>query len=160
MDKDTPDKTAGGIRQGAGPTAAEESLSDALNGLEQILEHRQAPPAGTRGPDGNQHAAAADPQYAMPVLGEVVVPGDDDPPGQTPERDPGEAFQSNIEDDEAYQKLSQRLANEIEVIVRARVEAAVHEAAEDIREQGRNHLEIMLPEIIEELNVLGRRQGG
>ena len=28
---------------------------------------------------------------------------------------------------------------------------------EDIREQIRNHLEIMLPEIIEELNALGRR---
>ena len=160
MDKDTSNKTAGGIRQGGGPTAAEESLSDALNGLEQILERRQAPPPEVHEPDGNPHPAAADPQYTIPLLHEVVVPGDDGSPGQTPERDHGEDFQSDIEDDEAYQKLSQRLANEIEVIVRARVEAAVHEAAEDIREQVRNHLEIMLPEIIEELNVLGRRQGG
>ena len=46
--------------------------------------------------------------------------------------------------------------DEIEVIVQARVEAAVQKAAEDIREQVRNHLEIMLPEIIEDLKVLGR----
>ena len=36
MDKDSSKQTPGGIHQGAGPAAAEESLSEALNGLEQV----------------------------------------------------------------------------------------------------------------------------
>ena len=140
---------------------AEESLSEALNGLEQILEHRQA-----RRPEAEQpevlppEDANADPQYTIPLLHDVVVPGSDEAPDAITEHGDADPLEAGVEQAQAYQKLTERLANEIEVIVQARVETAVQEAAEDIREQVRNHLEIMLPEIIEELNALARRQGG
>ena len=126
MQEDSPKHTDDAIEDGIGqrvdPAPAEESLSEALNGLEQILERRRRgrPDAVPPVADAAE-SAHADAQYTI--------------------------------------TLSERLANEIEVIVQARVETALQEAAEDIREQVRNHLEIMLPEIIEDLNALGRRQG-
>lgn len=160
VDKDTSNKATDAFRQDANTSAAEESLSDALNGLEQILESRKTAPskAGNSG-ESKPTAASEDSQYTVPLLHDVVVPGSDSSVGQDNEPNSVEAQAPNLDDDEACRKLAERLANEIEVIVQARVEAAVHEAAVDIREQVRNHLEIMLPEIIEELYALGRRQG-
>ena len=176
MDKDPISKPVDDAHRVAGPSAAEESLSEALNGLEQILEHRQHSPVIDQGPDqaidqgldqGIDQGAGQEPppapddaQYTIPLLHDVVVPGADLPEMPVPDQGRGEPPAPDIEETEAYRKLAERLANEIEVIVQARVEAAVQKAAEDIREQVRNHLEIMLPEIIEELNALGRRQGG
>jgi hypothetical protein len=166
MDNDSPkqsghaDNTVDvGIDQHLDQAPAEESLSEALNGLEQILEQRRrgGGEAGQRAEDLPQ-AAPADAQYTIPLLHDVVVPGDE-PPGSAAGHDDMQALDPGIDEEEVCRKLSERLANEIEVIVQARVETAVQEAAEDIREQVRNHLEIMLPEIIEELNALGRRQG-
>ena len=45
----------------------------------------------------------------------------------------------------------ERLASEIEVIMVARLENALREASEEIRRQVRNHIEIVLPEILDEL---------
>jgi hypothetical protein len=159
MDKDPTRKATDKIRPGAGPSAAEESLTDALNGLEQILEQRQRAPAAVPKPDTKQpNRASSDAQYTIPLLHDVVVPGVDDAAGRIAESGPGGDMRApEVDDEEACQKLAERLANEIEVIVQARVEAAVGEATREIREQVRNHLEIMLPEIIEELNALGRR---
>jgi len=158
MNKDSPDKATGGSHQGAGPSAAEESLSEALNGLEQILEHRKPAPPGVHEPDREQpNPGLADPQYTIPLLHDVVVPGGDEPNEPVSDQRRGEPPEPRAEATEACRKLAERLANEIEVIVQARIETAVQEAAEDIREQVRNHLEIMLPELIEDLNALGRR---
>jgi actin-like ATPase involved in cell morphogenesis len=88
----------------------------------------------------------------------VVVPGGDEPNEPVSDQPRGEPLEPRAEATEACRKLAERLANEIEVIVQARIETAVQEAAEDIREQVRNHLEIMLPELIEDLNALGRRR--
>lgn len=160
MDKDTSNKATDAFRQDASTSAAEESLSDALNGLEQILENRKTAPSKAGNSGGRKPTAASeDSQYTIPLLHDVVVPGGDSSVGQDGEADSVTAQAPDLDDDEACRKLAERLANEIEVIVQARVEAAVHEATVDIREQVRNHLEIMLPEIIEELYALGRRQG-
>ena len=161
MDKDSPDKASDAFHRGASTSAAEESLSDALNGLEQILENRQgAPSTATGSIESQQIPANEGSQYTIPLLHDVVLPGGGDgSAGQSAEAHPGEAQGPDLDDDEACLKLAERLANEIEVIVQARVEAAVREAAKDIHEQVRNHLEIMLPEIIEEFYALGRRQG-
>ena len=161
MDKDSSNKAANEFLQGVDPSAAEESLSDALNGLEQILENRQGVPSEVQNSDNSQPNPASDgSQHTIPLLHDVVVPRSDGPLGQSTVPDHGEVQEPDLADDEACRKLAERLANEIEVIVQARVEAAVHVAAKDIQKQVRNHLEIMLPEILEELYVLGRRQGG
>jgi hypothetical protein len=159
MNKDSPDQVTGGSHQGAGPSAAEESLSEALNGLEQILEQRKPAPPGVHEPDREQpKPGLADPQYTIPLLHDVVVPGGDEPNEPLSDQPRGEEpLEPRAEATEACRKLAERLANEIEVIVQARTETAVQEAAEDIREQVRNHLEIMLPELIEDLNALRRR---
>lgn len=157
MDEDPTSKPAEGVRRSARPTAAEESLSEALTGLERILERRQ------RGPRRPEPAAeepsptpSADAQYTIPLLHDVVVPGAELPEMSAHDARGAEPLAQDVEETEAYRRLAERLANEIEVIVQARVEAAVQKAAEDIREQVRNHLEIMLPEIIEDLKALGR----
>ena len=158
MEKDSSRKSADRGRQSAGPSAAEESLSDALNGLEKILERRQrSRPAAAPKPEPREPgAASADPQYTIPLLHDVVVPGGANAAqGSADER--GMTIGDDIEDEESFRKLAERLANEIEVIVQARVEAAVGDAARDIREQVRNHLEIMPPETLEELKPPGRR---
>lgn len=155
MDEESVNKAPAKARKGVGPSAAEESLTDALNGLEQILEQRRRTP---HKPDATRpNPASADAQYTIPLLHDVVVPGSDGAAGQIARHGRTEPLASEVEDDEAYRKLAERLANEIEVIVQARVEEAVQEASKEIRERIRNHLEIMLPEIIEELNALGRR---
>ena len=157
MDKDSSKKAAGRPRPVPNPSAAEESLTDALNGLEQILEHRRKLPTERERREATRPTPpASDAQYTIPLLHDVVVQGADGP-GQPAAHDHGAAPHAGAPDDEAYAKLAERLANEIEVIVQARVEDAVSQAAADIREQVRNHLEIMLPEIIEELNALARR---
>jgi hypothetical protein len=157
MDEDSSKRTDGGIHRGADPAAAEESLSEALNGLEQILERRRRTRREAQAPAGTEPPPApTDRQYTIPLLHDVVIPGDR-LTGQSADHGHGEPLEPGVEEAEACRKLVERLANEIEVIVQARVEAAVQEAAEDIREQVRRHLEIMLPEIIEELNALGRR---
>jgi hypothetical protein len=168
MDKDPISKPVDDAHRVAGPSAAEESLSEALNGLEQILEHRKqiprhAPEVGQEvepGIDRDPPPSPDEAQYTIPLLHDVVVPGAELPEMPIPDREPAEPPAPDIEETEAYRKLAERLANEIEVIVQARVEAAVQKAAQDIREQVRNHLEIMLPEIIEDLKVLGRGPNG
>ncbi len=164
MDKNSISKPVDDAHRSAGPSAAEESLSEALNGLEQILEHRKQPPHEAPATDaGSEPQADQEPQpspddaqYTIPLLHDVVVPGAELPEMPIPDQGPTEPPTPDVEETEAYRKLAERLANEIEVIVQARVEAAVQKAAMDIREQVRNHLEIMLPEIIEDLKVLGR----
>ena len=47
--------------------------------------------------------------------------------------------------------MAERLANEIEVIVQARMEEAIQNAIPEIREQVRNHLDIILPEIVDDM---------
>ena len=161
VDKDSSNKAANGFLQGADPRAAEESLSDALNGLEQILENHQGVPSETQNSDNSRpNPPSDDSQHTIPLLHDVVVPDSDGPAGHGTDQNHRDAQKSDLEDDEACRKLAERLANEIEVIVQARVEAAVQVAAQDIRKQVRDHLEIMLPEILEELYALGRRQRG
>ncbi len=158
MKEDSRNKAPAGSHQGAGPSAAEQSLSEALNGLEQILEHRKPAPLGLHEPGRERpNPGPADPQYTIPLLHDVVVPGGGGPDEQATDQPPGEPLEPGAEAAETCRKLAKRLANEIEVIVQARIEAAVQEAAGDIREQVRNHLEIMLPELIDDLNALGRR---
>lgn len=158
MDEDTANKASTKARRSAAPSAAEESLTDALNGLEQILEHRRRRRHAPRATDaGGADAAPGDAQHAIPMLHDVVVPGGDAATAPMAEQGRRAPLASGLEDDEAYRKLAERLANEIEIIVQARVEQALQEASKDIREKVRNHLEIMLPELVEELNALGRR---
>lgn len=129
------------------PLAAEASLNEALSDLERILEsQRDAPEKADK-----TTATPAGEQYNIPLLDNVVHPGgtaDDDTPEHyvPPTAPPG-----SPEYEEACRILVTRIANEIEVIVQSRIETALSSATEEIRQQVKNHIEIMLPEILDEI---------
>ncbi len=60
-------------------------------------------------------------------------------------------------DPEVYRHLIDRLANEIDVIVQTGTEEAMQRAAADIAAQVREHVAIILPEVIEELVRMSSR---
>ncbi|MFT5172402.1 MAG: hypothetical protein ACI8W7_000566 [Gammaproteobacteria bacterium] len=156
-------------------SSVEESLHHALSDLEHILEGKHDP-SGNSGASGGE-GLAEDPgaggraeriaerrmfderseQYVIPLLDEVVIPG---PEGRAPPPAVNVADSISNDDDEPAmrKRLAERLASEIEVIMQDRIEAALETAREEIRTQVRNHLDITLPEIVEELNQLRRRR--
>ncbi|MCP5149325.1 MAG: hypothetical protein H6983_12570 [Ectothiorhodospiraceae bacterium] len=123
------DGTTGPLDDGA--------LDRALDDLEDILGHR----------DGRESDSAP---HSVPLLDDVVVRGD--------RRGAGiDALGLSPEEARALERVAVRLASEIEVILNARIETAVTEALEDVRRQVRNHIEIILPEILDELGLLAPR---
>ncbi len=135
--------------------AAKASLNEALSDLEQILE-KQKP--STRAKAKPTTKTPSGQQYDIPLLHDVVMPGsgvaDAPPSGYEPAEMPKAG---SPEYEEACRLLVAKIANEIEVIVQARIEAALQSATDEIRKQVKNHIEIMLPEILDEI---AQEQGG
>ena len=50
-----------------------------------------------------------------------------------------------------YRLTAQRLASEVEIIMNARLEAALARLGEEVRREVQNHIEIVLPEIVSSL---------
>ncbi|MCH9672727.1 MAG: hypothetical protein K0U93_14915 [Gammaproteobacteria bacterium] len=122
---------------------AQSQLDRAIDELEQMLNQRQSP-------EGLQASTAtnADGQYTIPLLDDVVVPSRDveSPlPSTTPEWD------ANAERIAHFQPILDRLASELEVIVQTGVDEALLSANKKILQRVRNHIAIVLPEILEEL---------
>jgi hypothetical protein len=136
----------------------EESLHHALSNLEQILERHEGDSPGERVAD-QALIDGGEEQFVIPLLDEVVIAS---PSGYTPP--PAASVNQpfiDADDEPALRKrLAERLASEIEIITQDRIEAALETAREEIRVQVRNHLDIMLPEIVEELHQLRRRPNG
>ena len=147
--------SAGSVSRGEAPTPPEDaSLNEALDDLETMLERRGGPASAgdsSSSPPADPVPAGAE-QYTIPLLDDVVVPGDVRSFGEPrAERWPG------TEDPQLSQQVAERLASEIEVIMNTRLEQVLAAASEDIRGQIRNHIEIVLPEILEELALERRR---
>ena len=68
----------------------------------------------------------------------------------------GDALPPSL-DPEVYRHLIERLANEIDVIVQTGTEEAMQRAAADIAARVREHVAIILPEVIEEIVRMSRR---
>ena len=82
-----------------------------------------------------------------PPLGDLDL----DSPAGGPDRERyGDAPPPSL-DPEVYRHLVDRLANEIDVIVQTGTEEAMQRAAADIAARVREHVAIILPEVIEEL---------
>ncbi len=129
--------------------AAEASLNDALSDLEQILKKQKSSAEAESKPTTETPSGQ---QYDIPLLNDVVMPGsgvaDAPPAGYEPPEPPRPG---SAEYEEACRLLVARIANEIEVIVQSRIEAALESATDEIRQQVKNHIEIMLPEILDEI---------
>ena len=132
----------------------EASLNDALSDLERMLEQQ-----GTEPPEPED--APGEEQYTIPLLDEVVIPGPGVEPQVAAPIIAHDADADAFDDDEPAlrRRLAERLASEIEVIVYDRVERAIEQAKDDLREQVRNHLDIILPEIVEEILQQRQRRG-
>nr|VFJ45344.1 MAG: hypothetical protein BECKDK2373B_GA0170837_101042 [Candidatus Kentron sp. DK]VFJ61855.1 MAG: hypothetical protein BECKDK2373C_GA0170839_10925 [Candidatus Kentron sp. DK] len=62
-----------------------------------------------------------------------------------------ESFTLPDSDSEAFRSLVRQLTDEIQVIVQARMEEALRSVTKDITHQVKNHMNIMLPTLLEEL---------
>jgi len=169
-----------------GPDSIDESLTEALNVLEKILdandtatsqETDDAAPAKFFMDEG---ADKVEP-YTIPLLNDVVVPGigitpqdqaepepESDPHSPVPERldqaammaqltgpptgtEAGDFTEPELDEAALRRRLADRLASEVEVIVQACLEVAINNACDEIRVQVRNHLDIILPEIVDDM---------
>ncbi len=120
-------------------------------------------------------------QYTIPLLNDVVIPGigitprdpaesesESDTHSPVPEQldqaammaqlngpasgaEAGEISEPELDEAALRRRLADRLASEVEVIVQACLEVAVNNACDEIRVQVRNHLDIILPEIVDDM---------
>lgn len=155
------------------PVPEEESLNRALDTLEQMLDARHADDTETpepveAGPGGAQvsgdsdgqtasrpesagDGTALEGQYTIPLLDDVVLPGTQPPPSDAADDPRLEASPPSLNDDEDCRRLVQRLTSELEVIIQTGIEEALRKATKSIGRQVKEHIDIMLPEILEEI---------
>jgi hypothetical protein len=118
------------------------ALDSALNTLEDILQHRRVVSReGDTPPE-------PPPGETLPLLRDVVIPGE---PGARRDDLEPEPLHLPPHDD-----LVRRLVSELDIIIESCVDAALAEAKKDLMGKLKNHLEIVLPEILDELE---RRMG-
>lgn len=131
---------ATGASRGASDTASAIDTLDALQALEHMLEQRH----GLGEDSGGQRPfAEQDGQYRIPLLDEVLSPGSV-PAATRRETSPTELSP-------VAQRLFERLASEIDVIVQSGIDEALRTAAKSIRARVKQHVSIVLPEILDEL---------
>ena len=153
----TGDRTRWGDPPDQGPDGP---LNDALDQLESMLDPGRGSSAEMDPVVEASPQPAGDEGYSIPLLEDVVVPG------TAPEAATGEGTRTagssgdsracddrvtTLDDLHCQRMVAERLASEIEVIVGARIEAAVQQASEEIRRQVMQHIQIMLPEILADL---------
>lgn len=123
------------------PSSVPDETLDAIDDLEALLQDRHGMAA--RPTAAPARDIESDGQYTIPLLNEVVLPG---------QTDAAEPLDAPPELSPMAQRLFDRLASEIDVIVQTGVEDALKAAAKDIRKRVRNHVAIVLPEILDELS--------
>lgn len=147
------------------PADASESLNDALDSLEDMLQRRQVVPEPPPDRSEFRHAgidvAESDedgPQYSIPLLRDVVMPA---PGKDSPQRHGAPVKRSassrDMDFDGAVSRLAERLSSEIDVIIQTAIEEALENARSELADKVRDHLDITLPELLEELVNLRQR---
>ena len=123
-------------------------LHEALDDLEHMIGPGGIPVAGRSVASAGRvpHDASQAPETAgfAPPTGET--PGAPLRPAEPTDTTGVEAW-----DPALYRMAAERLASEVEIIVNARLEAALARLGEDLRRELRNHIEIVLPEIVSTL---------
>lgn len=136
--------------------SVDEGLQHALNSLEEILEGKQrVEPKQVLPATQPKPATDDDAQYTIPLLEDIVTPTSTSAPEPTPA--PREPVGSILADQEC-QSIIERLSSEIEVIVQASVDEAMSRANEQIAERVRDHIDIILPEILDEIAQIRARK--
>ncbi len=169
-DANAVDRTDDRAVAGREGSTIDETLHHALSDLEQILQQREGTSAAEQAgrPAGEALIEQDTDQYTIPLLDEVVRPGtepqvslpaDDAKPVQDVLATANHHEHHDDSEPALRRRLAERLASEIEIITQDRIEAALEKAHEEIRAQVRNHLDIILPEVVEELSQARRRRG-
>lgn len=130
------------------PSDATEDLNAAISELEDALNERAPPETPLSSEDFDQLEQGE--QYTIPMLDEVVRPVLDHDP-EEPLLDYRAELQALSDGAGAYRPIFERLASELEVIVQAGVDEALKEASKRILRRVNEHIEIVLPEILDEL---------
>ena len=130
------------------PGGGDAPLHEALDDLEHMLGPGGIPATGSgTAPDARvPHDASHAPESAAFTSPAREAPGASLRPVEL-------AGTTGIEtwDSARYRAAADRLASEVEIIMNARLEAALTSLGEDLRRELRNHIEIVLPEIVSTL---------
>ena len=150
QDRDTFRRSAADIGAGEGP------LNEALDDLESIIGPGNADGGGSSGigNDGKRDPPSASARASDPRPGGEPAPRSRASiPGSTSSRP-----DTDLADARACNRVAERLANELEIILNARLESAVREALADARREVHEHVAIVLPELLEEILNDGERR--
>lgn len=148
--------------------AVDSPLNEALDDLEQILDPRREPSSAGDVPDVSEAAFpipvaddapgesgeggdVGEPAYIIPLLEDVVLPGTVVNELATPDDTSPDPVTAAADDHHYQDRVARRLASEIEIIVDTQIEAAMRQASEEIRRQVTAHIQIVLPELLEDL---------
>ncbi|NIR28032.1 MAG: hypothetical protein GWN84_01585 [Gammaproteobacteria bacterium] len=117
-----------------------ESLNEALDALAELLERTSTESGAADAAGSGIDTEDEEGSFSIPLLEDVVQP----------EQEGAEA-EPAVPREEVYRQLVDRLTNEIEIIVQTGLDEALGEARRRILAQVKEHVEIILPEILEEL---------
>ena len=131
-------RNPGGDDQNAGG-GDDAPLHEALDDLEHMLGPGGLPETGRRSESGDSETAG----FASPARARPAAPlGAAEAAGTTGM----EAWDAAL-----HRMAAERLSSELEIIVNARLEAALARLCEELRRELQNHIEIVLPEIVSSL---------
>ncbi len=136
--------------EGKKQVVSDEDLDTALDTLQSILESRRVVP--DQSSTGPQHPEPSWQQEreTLPLLDEVVLPGSLVEDGET-DSDEAPDPTEPMEPMPPYGDLINRLASELDVIIESCVEEALGKAKQELMVHIKQHLDIVLPEILYEL---------
>lgn len=154
MVENTPDPDEEGPEQKSGA-----SLNEALSDLEHILGDQDSRDGDLLDPGAPPLEDPLTQQYTIPLLDDVVLPGTELTEISSPPVKKALHSPASIERDEDCQAVVRRLANEIEIIIQASVDEALRQANIDMAERVKKHIEITLPEILDEIAEIKARKG-
>ena len=129
-------------------SGADAPLHEALDDLENMLGPHGIPSPGSKNERHGVASRAGTESGRSPTLAAGVESGLRAAlaPGETAAQGVAEAWDPTL-----YRLTAQRLASELEIIMNARLEAALALVGEEIRREVQNHIEIVLPEIVSSL---------
>jgi len=150
MTTEPQDRKGTGGEPNEGTKGPQNALDNALDTLQGILERHH----GVLDPQDSGHADKADQRSEpLPLLEEVIIRGTDAETEATdlpPEEE--EPSPPPLEAVPPYADLLNRLASELDIIIESCVDEALAQAKHDLLVKIKNHLDIVLPEILDELS--------
>ncbi len=145
----------------ADPNTSQAALDKALDDLEAVLKREHGLPEVPAGAETDSKPKPGqcmedDGQYKIPLLSDVVMPGAMELSAldqtQGPDLFVPPPAPPRLAEDAACRHVVRRLASELDVIIQSGVDEALREAKKRIMRKIKDHIEITLPEILDEID--------